>query len=563
MIRKIFLLSILCVTCLLGCANNEESKPDTTPEVETQPEPEPEKEPIDYVDLKFYIDDDKDLKILQLTDTHFGDENKAINNGKVDITLQYMDYLIENGKPDIILCTGDNIVDTGVSGAEEFVEIMDALETPWVWVFGNHDATHGIHKEPIATRVYELSLESDYLMYTEDYIDTEYHRYGNFVIEVYNKQSETLRGGLVCLDTGVNDFVNPLVGYEALSEGQVDWYVEAIEKLDEKFEGEGVVPTILFQHMHTPVFYDAYLNAEEYKYFPESQTEYRGEYVIEQFLCSLNIDAIKDQGNSDDKGMFEEIVRLGSTKAIFVGHTHFHKLQYTYDGVLLGFGPQTGYANGFFGDDGARSTYMYHVSPNFDIVTEDIKQPTLILSDSEITLNVGETFETNYFLNDIEGDVEFTLSNNNISYTRKNDSIFITGLIGGECTITLNGPYELEQVITITIKEIYDYVLYDEKGNVVIETTSLYKAIDEMFVLGLENDSYVERKESKEVVFVKNDYTKAVVDKDGINNIFDGKNDITNGYFTTFGTIVSNLQIYTLDNVSIMDYANDTAGFLF
>ncbi len=551
---KYILLTLLCFTGLVGCVSSDN---------ETDGNKEPEVvEPIVYEDIKIYVDDDKDLKVMQMTDTHFGNEDYPSHNGKVDLTLQFMNYLVEVGTPDFIVATGDQMMNTGIKGAQEFIDIMEEFKVPWTWVFGNHDMESPAQKTMVAEYLYEQSLECEYFIYTEDYIDTEAYRYGNFIMEVYNKQSGTLRGGIVCLDTGVNDRING--GYEALTQGQVDWYVEAIEELDEKYEGEGVVPTILFQHMHTPVFYDGYLNAVEYKKNPDTQDEYKGEFVIDQFLSSLNIVAIKEQGNKDDLGMFEEIVRLGSTKAIFVGHTHYHRLQYTYEGILLGFGPQTGYANDFYGDSLERHTYQYHLSPNFDIVTEDIVQPTLYVSDKEVEVFVGEEFELNYSLNDIEGEVIVTTNNGNISIIEKPNAIIITGVVQGEVEIEFTAPYELSYTTTIIVNEVMNYNLYDETDTLILSTTSLYEAIDEMYVLNLAEGSHIKDVKTENIVYQMNTSQYAVVNKQGITNVFDYNTNITNGYADRVDNLVEELNLYTQNDASILQTttnANNYYGF--
>ena len=81
-------------------------------------------------ELYICIPEDRDLKVLQFADIHFGVEGKDWHNDKVDRTKQFMLDIIENDKPDLIVCSGDNILQSGTTGVKEFVDLMESYQIP-------------------------------------------------------------------------------------------------------------------------------------------------------------------------------------------------------------------------------------------------------------------------------------------------------------------------------------------------------------------------------------------------------------------------------------------------
>ena len=90
--------------------------------------------------LVLAMDRGLEFKIIQFADLHFGKEGEQYHNADEARTIEFMTYLVETEKPDLIVLSGDNIMNTGVAGAKELIRIIDTYQTPYTFVFGNHDA---------------------------------------------------------------------------------------------------------------------------------------------------------------------------------------------------------------------------------------------------------------------------------------------------------------------------------------------------------------------------------------------------------------------------------------
>ena len=348
------LMSVLLVFTLVACSKNG---PET---------PEEPGEPIEVENGLFVkMPESGSLKIAQFADLHFGVEGKPYQNDKEERTEAYMKYIAENKKPDLIVCSGDNIMSTGVAELTEFVEIMDSLETPWTFIFGNHDAelsTEGFSKKDLSD--YLESCESEYLLYSAGYVEEANNRYGNFSISVLNNNGTKLLGALMLFDAGVHS--SAISDYESITEGQIDWYKSEIDKLNEKFDGE-MMPSIVFSHIQLPEFHKAYLAALEGN---------GAEFVIKQELSESEINGIKNDGPVNvNTGFYDVLVEKGSTKAYLVGHAHLLNFQVKMDGIVLGFGPQTGFSTLFPNNDLPRRSYVYTFDSDFNFTTEAVEEP--------------------------------------------------------------------------------------------------------------------------------------------------------------------------------------------
>ena len=157
---------------------------------------------VDYQNGVLYVPSERQLKVAQFADAHFGVEGNNWHNDKIDRTKEYMYYFVEENKPDLIVCSGDNVIGTGIISKNpdtydltEFVEFMESLQIPWTFMYGNHDA------ESKSKAEYSQFLldciangTTKYLIYKEDYVEkadptyssSDEGRYGNFTIPVYD-----------------------------------------------------------------------------------------------------------------------------------------------------------------------------------------------------------------------------------------------------------------------------------------------------------------------------------------------------------------------------------------
>lgn len=329
-------------------------------------------------ELFIKIPSDRSLKIAQFADIHFGIEGKDWHNDKVERTKAYMQSIVDNQHPDLIVCSGDNILATGVAGTKQFIELMESYQIPWIWMYGNHDAeslANGYKKSDVSRALMESNTK--YLLYKEGYIEaTSENRYGNYSVTIYDDNKENILGALIIMDAGTYDY--SLNQYQAITSGQIDWYESEIDSLQEKYQKQSnnkydVIPSIVFSHIQLPEFYTAYNKAK---------ANDDAEFIIEQNLSESQIEEIKTGGPIVNTGFFEKLVAKKSTKAYFVGHAHTLNFQVKYQGITLGFGPQTGFSKLFANNNDPRKMYIYNVNDDLsfttDCITEIVKNKGLV-----------------------------------------------------------------------------------------------------------------------------------------------------------------------------------------
>lgn len=335
---------------------------------------------VDYETQTIYVPAERDLRIAQFADLHIkrGYDFDAIDcsNDKLERTYDFIDQIISETDPDIIVCSGDNILTTGTAGLEEFIQLMESYKIPWVFMYGNHEA----ESNSVGFRKVDLSnclknYDTDYLIYADDYIElykTSYkdERYGNFVMEVCDLDSKELKGAYFFLDSGVYD--SSLGDYQRITLGEMDWYSDQIDQLQTRYKGKGVVPSIVFSHIQLPEFYYGYIDAQN----NVNDTE----FVIFQDLSNVSWDmpsirSVLNNSPKDDNGFFDLMVEKGSSKAFLVGHAHNLWFQIKKQGILLGFGPQTGFSVGFETNYDPRKTYVYNIDSSFNMTTTSVDEP--------------------------------------------------------------------------------------------------------------------------------------------------------------------------------------------
>lgn len=343
---SLLLLMLLSVCCLAGCVINDDPVEDDLTE---------------KCGLYVKAGEDGKLKIAQFADLHFGVSGKDYHNNKVERTIAYMDYVVATTKPDLIVCSGDNILATGTKGLDEFIDLMDKYETPWIFMYGNHDAEStqsGYRKSDLSQ--YFDSCGSEYLLYQTGYSEkgTE-NRYGNFTVSVLDHTGKNLLGGIIVFDAGTHTGTE----YQTITEGQIEWYKTELTRLQELANSDTIPSTIVFSHIQLPEFSTAYNNA---------LNNSGAEFIIEQKLSDEAIKEIADGGPSKNNGLFNVMVEKGSTKAYFVGHAHTNKYQVKMDGIVLGFAPQVGYSKSFDDNDLGRNCYVYTLdATDFSFTTEN------------------------------------------------------------------------------------------------------------------------------------------------------------------------------------------------
>ena len=314
-------------------------------EIENQLEPSFDEDGVPYFVT------DGDFKVMHLTDIHIAggvlsieEDKKAINAVAAMITAE---------KPDLVIVTGDISFAVPWAGTlnnhyahELFKRLMENLGVYWTVAFGNHDSeVYNIYDRAAVAEMYEDdSLE--YCLFDKGPEDI----YGecNHVINVKNSLG-LITQSLIMIDTNSYTDEDPLGInwiYDNIHADQIDWYEGVIAKystenktiidsLDEtehpaNTEDFTTVKSILFMHIPLMEVRDAcneYLGngsqSTDDTVYIEGVVGENDPYVF----CSL-----------EEEEMFETILELSSTQAMFYGHDHLNNIVLEYKGITLSYG---------------------------------------------------------------------------------------------------------------------------------------------------------------------------------------------------------------------------------
>ena len=289
----------------------------------------------------WYFTTDGDFKVMHLTDIHIGGgfmsktvDEKALNAVATMVTRE---------KPDLVIATGDIAFPVpynagtfnNYSGAKAFANLMESLGVYWDVTFGNHDAeAYSYFDREKMAEFYERE-EYEHCLFQAGPTDVD--GYGNHVIEVKNSKG-VITQAMVLIDSQAyvkDNIIESIKGaYDNIHPNQVKWYESEINRMNaenQKINKESVpVKTLAFFHIPLVEMLDSwnefagnnYKDTENFKYIEGIMGE--GGKVV---YCGLGEDE-----------MFEKMLELGSTKAMFNGHDHLNNTTFEYKGIQFSYG---------------------------------------------------------------------------------------------------------------------------------------------------------------------------------------------------------------------------------
>lgn len=270
-----------------------------------------------------------DFRIMQLTDIHVGGGIWSI--GKDKKALSAVKNLVSYAKPDLIIVTGDVSYPIPFYGtinnmkpAKMFGSLMEEMGVPWALVYGNHDwEIVATHKKSSLTKYYS-SLSSCLFKGTAEGIFGD----SNYILKLLNEDG-SINNALVCLDSNAYEKKDFFSGFDKIHDDQVDWYKDEILKLSEG--KNNVVPSMAFFHIPFVAFKEAWWKMQEQS--PDVEYKFGAVQENDQYF-----------GVPHKKGkMFDEMLKLGSTKGVFCGHDHLNTNSLVYKGIQLTYGMSIDY----------------------------------------------------------------------------------------------------------------------------------------------------------------------------------------------------------------------------
>lgn len=289
----------------------------------------------------WYFTTDGDFKVMQLTDIHIGGgfmsktvDEKALNAVAAMVTKE---------KPDLVIATGDIAFPVpysagtfnNCSGAKAFANLMESLGVYWDVTFGNHDAEAYSYFDREEVASFYENEEYEYCLFQSGPEDAD--GYGNHTIEVKNSEG-IITQAIILIDSQAyvdDSIIESIKGtYDNIHPNQVEWYESEILRMNaenEKMNKEAVpVKSLAFFHIPLVEMDDAWTEFRENGYNDTDDFKYIEGIIAEQgrqVYC----------GYGEDE-LFEKMLELGSTKAIFNGHDHINNTTFEYKGIQFSYG---------------------------------------------------------------------------------------------------------------------------------------------------------------------------------------------------------------------------------
>lgn len=343
--RKKVLLALVCVILVIAAAVATANylsvqtlldKGNAYSKVEIENQLVPEKDE----NGNWYFTTDRDFKIMQLTDIHIGGgfmsktvDEKALNAVAAMITKE---------KPDLVIATGDITFPVpyragtfnNYSGIEAFANLMESLGVYWDVTFGNHDAEAYSYFDREAIAEFYENEEYKYSLFQAGPEDVD--GYGNHTIEIKNSKG-VITQAIILIDSQAyvkDNIIESIKGtYDNIHPNQVEWYESEILRMNaenEKISEEAVpVKSLAFFHIPLVEMDDAWTEFRENGYKDTENFKY-----IEGIIGELGRQVCCGYGEDD---LFEKMLELQSTKAMFNGHDHVNNTTFEYKGIIFSY----------------------------------------------------------------------------------------------------------------------------------------------------------------------------------------------------------------------------------
>ena len=285
---------------------------------------------------------DRDFKVMQLTDIHLG--GGWISLRKDAMALNAVAAMVTAEKPDLVIVTGDIAFPlpyasgtlNNLHAAKIFAALMEKLGVCWTVTFGNHDTENFSHYNRKEISDFYANSGFKYCLYQPGPEDVD--GYGNHVINVKNTAGEITQS-IFMFDSHSYTEDDP-TGikwlYDNIHENQVVWYENTIKALNEQnnavliANGKEPIDTI-----KSLAFFHIPLNETKDAWFEYAENNYQDTENVKLVygVAGESGDIVYSPAGEDR--LFEAMLELGSTKAIFFGHDHLNSFALDYKGIRL------------------------------------------------------------------------------------------------------------------------------------------------------------------------------------------------------------------------------------
>ena len=295
---------------------------------------------VPYLDTEtgyYTFTTDSEFKILQITDFHI--TASVTSWAKDRMAFNAVAAMISYEKPDLVLITGDltfsvpyELTGDNKKPAVLIAEFMEQLGVYWAANLGNHDSESYMYysRDKIAD-VYENREKYPHSLFMSGPEDV--YGYGNYIINIENTSGEITQS-LVLMDTNNLLKDSKLINgdYDCIHADQVKWYENEMYRLKEI--NNGIMPNSLM-YIHMP--------PQEMSTACELYLSGSTSSNIEYLYGENKEEGGKVYPSTENYGLFDKVLEVGSTKGIFFGHDHLNNIHIKYKGIELGYGMSIDY----------------------------------------------------------------------------------------------------------------------------------------------------------------------------------------------------------------------------
>ena len=301
----------------------------------------------------WYFTTDGDFRVMHLTDIHIG--GGFLSKGVDEKALNAVATMVTKEKPDLVIATGDIAFPVpytagtfnNYSGASAFANLMESLGVYWSVTFGNHDAeSYSYFGRQAVAQFYE-NEDYKYCLFSAGPEDVD--GYGNHIIEVKNTKG-IITQAMVLIDSQAyvnNTIIESIKGtYDNIHENQVEWYESEIKRMNSEnsaiiksiqgdrngglFKDYGIVKTQAFFHIPLVEMNDAWTEFADNGFKDTENIKYFDGIIGEggrRIYCGFGEDEL-----------FEKMLELKSTQAMYNGHDHINNTTFEYKGITFSYG---------------------------------------------------------------------------------------------------------------------------------------------------------------------------------------------------------------------------------
>ncbi len=316
---------------------------------------------MDSIDFSIRINEDRDIRILQITDTQPIDSTQQRYPGRLgenpeDYSYEtryrkmysHIEKLIRENNPDLILFTGDVVYgefDDDGSNLLEISKFMDSFGIPWAPVFGNHDneCKLGVSWQCSVFESMKRCLFKRGNLTGNGNYNIGIYRKDKLVQVIYMLDSNGCRLGhdysYYKADYPQYNLDEHLETRDGIYPDQIEWIKSSSERIDYQ-EGRRVNKIAAF-HI-APDFICEFAYRKGYQ--SDSKPSNAERYLIGRDVASLDGDSGYKGGSfcsAPMPGLYEALKDHGFTD-VFVGHAHMVDASIDCDGVRVTFGVKTG-----------------------------------------------------------------------------------------------------------------------------------------------------------------------------------------------------------------------------